>query len=45
MQQGKLNIVGPKIKSQSGFTLFEVIAVLVVLGILSAFAIPKFVDA
>jgi len=33
------------IKNQSGFTLFEIIAVLVILGILSAFAIPKFVDA
>ena len=33
------------IKNQSGFTLFEVIAVLVILGILSAFAVPKFVDA
>ena len=30
---------------QSGFTLIEVIAVLVILGIISIFAIPKFVDA
>jgi prepilin-type N-terminal cleavage/methylation domain-containing protein len=34
-----------KIKSQSGFTLIEVVAVLVILGALAAFAIPKFVDA
>ena len=31
--------------AQSGFTLIEVIAVLVILGIISVFAIPKFVDA
>ncbi len=30
--------------AQSGFTLIEVIAVLVILGIISVFAIPKFVD-
>ena len=32
------------LKNQNGFTLLEVVAVLVILGILSAYAIPKFVD-
>ena len=44
MQQHKPINIGHKKESQNGFTLFEVVAVLVLLGILSAFAIPKFFD-
>jgi MSHA pilin protein MshA len=32
------------LKNQQGFTLVEIIAVLVILGILSAVAVPKFLD-
>jgi len=32
------------IKNQKGFTLVEIIAVLVILGILAAVAVPKFID-
>jgi prepilin-type N-terminal cleavage/methylation domain-containing protein len=31
-------------KNEKGFTLIEIIAVLVILGILAAFAIPKYID-
>lgn len=33
-----------RLKNQKGFTLIEIIAVLVILGILAAVAIPKFMD-
>ncbi len=33
-----------KVRNQKGFTLIEIIAVLVILGILAAVAIPRFMD-
>jgi prepilin-type N-terminal cleavage/methylation domain-containing protein len=32
------------LRNQSGFTLIEIIAVLILLGILSAVAVPKYID-
>jgi prepilin-type N-terminal cleavage/methylation domain-containing protein len=40
MNQAKTKII----RNQKGFTLIEIIAVLVILGILAAVAVPKFVD-
>ena len=38
-----MNLLG-KCNNQKGFTLVEIIAVLVILGILAAVAVPKFLD-
>ena len=34
----------PKKRKQAGFTLIEIIAVLVILGVLAAVAVPKYID-
>jgi prepilin-type N-terminal cleavage/methylation domain-containing protein len=36
--------IGKHIRNQKGFTLSEIIAVLIILGILAAVAIPKYLD-
>lgn len=38
--KGKKN----RLQNQQGFTLIEIIAVLIILGILAAVAVPKFID-
>ena len=42
--QGGGKMLKMKLKNQKGFTLIEIIAVLVILGILSAVAVPKYFD-
>ena len=39
-----MKIMKKKAKNEQGFTLIEIIAVLVIMGILAAVAIPKFFD-
>jgi prepilin-type N-terminal cleavage/methylation domain-containing protein len=39
-----MKIMKKKVKNEKGFTLIEIIAVLVIMGILAAVAIPKFFD-
>jgi len=42
--QGGGKMLKTKLKNQKGFTLMEIIAVLVILGILAAVAVPKYID-
>lgn len=39
-----MKILKKKVKNEEGFTLIEIIAVLVIMGILAAVAVPKFFD-
>jgi len=43
-QEESMQKMGSKIRDQRGFTLIEIIMVIVLLGIIAAIAIPKYID-
>ena len=42
--EGNMQKIGSAIRNQRGFTLIEIIMVIVLLGIIAAIAIPKYID-